>query len=387
MHICVVNLDIEYYAPSNGGAIATVIMESSRELERRGHRISVVTRVDGAPTYDVGDIVKMEVFGRSDLNIVKRLASRVEVKARRWQRPYYRYHFREIVRAIQSLESPPDAIIVHNDVVAPYLLKQVLPGVHIAVWLHNELPASSFSRSSRMLSAPDSVFVVSDHLAIWARRYGYTPGQLTVVRNGVNLCTFHPREGWRERSYPVRVLFLGRINPDKGPHLVIDACSVLRDEGYDLQLTVVGGTWWYGPDEDPYFLSQRERALATGARWMGHVERDRVPSIVRDHDILCLPSLSPEGYPLVIGEAQAAALAIITSDRGGQAEAGGRAALLVRPEDPRTVVEALRSLVRDPTALYDAKTRARAEAERSTWEQVAVTVERRLLSHGPRRSR
>ncbi|MGA2163148.1 MAG: hypothetical protein ABSH36_01610, partial [Solirubrobacteraceae bacterium] len=58
---------------------------------------------------------------------------------------------------------------------------------------------------------------------------------------------------WRVVDAP-RVLFLGRIDPNKGPDIAADAVATLRAEGLQVKLTVAGGLWFYGHGremEDP----------------------------------------------------------------------------------------------------------------------------------------
>lgn len=378
MHICLVNLNIEYYSPRGGGAISTVMMETAKVLLTRGHRVSVVTRVSAEPPYRVGDVVLMQVTEKGDLTLLQRIVSRVHRNVSHWDWPYYDYHIAAVTRALAALDHPPDAIIAHNDLLAPTWLGRVAPRAHRGVWLHNELSHTHQAGRRRVLAATDTVFAVSEHLGQWARTLGFSKEQVVVAPNGVNLDIFFPRPDWQVPSHPVRVLFLGRIEPNKGPDLVVEACARLREEGVPVSLTMAGGVWWYGADDSPYSRALEVRAVQTDAEWLGPVDRDKVPTLVRMHDVLCLPSRSAEGYPLVIAEAKASALAVVTSDRGGQVEAGGDAALLVQPEQPDTVATALRSLIVDEAALLTRKKVSLSEAQDASWKAVADLIVARV---------
>ena len=64
MHICFLNMPIEYYSPICGGAIATCIMEQAKLLIARGHKVSVLTRTEKGETYAVGEVIPIQVKER-----------------------------------------------------------------------------------------------------------------------------------------------------------------------------------------------------------------------------------------------------------------------------------------------------------------------------------
>ena len=57
MHVCLINMPIEYYSPVSGGAISTIMMHTARELLERGHRVSVLTPVNADPVYGIGKVI------------------------------------------------------------------------------------------------------------------------------------------------------------------------------------------------------------------------------------------------------------------------------------------------------------------------------------------
>lgn len=63
----------------------------------------------------------------------------------------------------------------------------------------------------------DRFLPVSSYIKAWTEeRYGLNPERLYVIPNGADTDTFHPRPDFSEPSLPVRMLFLGRLNPEKG---------------------------------------------------------------------------------------------------------------------------------------------------------------------------
>ena len=120
----------------------------------------------------------------------------------------------------------------------------------------------------------------------------------------------------------------------------------------------------------------RESLARAGAVSLGHVTRERIGEVFRQHDVVCVLSRWNEPFGLVALEAMASGCAVVASDRGGLPEACGDGAILVDPDDPAAVRATLRRLVTDPAALAEAKTRAWRRARTASWETVADRFER-----------
>jgi glycosyltransferase involved in cell wall biosynthesis len=106
-----------------------------------------------------------------------------------------------------------------------------------------------------------------------------------------------------------RIVYSGRLAPVKRVDLLIDAFTHLADERPDWDLVLVGD----GPLRTQ--LQQRVPARLTDrVRWVGFMkDQAQVTAIYHNCDLLCLPS-QYEPWALVINEAAAAGLAIVTSD-------------------------------------------------------------------------
>jgi glycosyltransferase involved in cell wall biosynthesis len=123
-------------------------------------------------------------------------------------------------------------------------------------------------------------------------------------------------------------------------------------------------------------LSGHERELrrlaeASGAdvRFQTFVPRAELPALLRTADVFVVPSRWPDPSPLTVGEALATGLPVIASRIGGIPEAIGDAGILVPPDDPGALADALRGLIGDGArraALVQAA-RARAEARDWSW--------------------
>jgi len=385
MHICFVNMSIEYYSPVSGGAISTVIMNTARELLARGQKVTVLTVTNGDEVYDVGDVIPIEAKVRDDLHFLQRRISSLRLRLSGFDWPYFEYYLRSVRAALARLSPPPDVVVVCNDLVSPEYIKEALPETKLIVWLHNEC----WTRHDMAKTARNTdLFVcVSDYIRQWtARQHGIDLSRFAVALNGVDLAVFKPREGYLEVEKDVRVLFIGRIDPNKGPDIAADAVAALRAEGLPVSLTLAGGLWFYGHGNemsDPFFRLLKTKTDAANGESMGHVPRREVPDLIRRHDVVCVLSRSQDPYPLVTMEAMASGCAVIASRRGGLPEACDGAGVLVEPEDFQEVLSALRSLVTDRNLLRREKRKSIERASRAPWSKCADVVENLVLDGAP----
>ncbi len=118
----------------------------------------------------------------------------------------------------------------------------------------------------------------------------------------------------REKTVPLRLVSLGRINPFKGLHLLIEAIEQLDYE--KIELDIYGNS-----DDEVYETGLRKRTKKqTNIHWKGKLPQAAVVSTMQQYDALCLCSTFSEMSPLVIQEAFAAGIPIIASNVYGNAE-------------------------------------------------------------------
>jgi glycosyltransferase involved in cell wall biosynthesis len=229
-------------------------------------------------------------------------------------------------------------------------------------WLHNELPP----HRRRDLAAPHAVVTVSDYIRDRAIAGGVPAARAHPILNGVNLATFTP--SGEPRSGVPRVLCAGRLDPNKGFHVALAALAMARDAGCRFEATLAGARWWYGTtDASPYERGLIESVGRLGGRYAGLVPRDAIGDLFRAHDIAFVLSISPDPCPLVVLEAMASGCAVIASPRGGIPQVAGGAALLVDPDDPAVVADAVVRLLRDRDELHRWQARAVAHAATASW--------------------
>nr|WP_240895218.1 glycosyltransferase family 4 protein [Kineococcus siccus] len=160
----------------------------------------------------------------------------------------------------------------------------------------------------------------------------------------------------------VRVLFVGRLVPEKGPDVLLDAVQRVLARDRRVEVAVVGA----GPLAGDLRRTVDERGLAGVVRLLGAVGQDDLPAWYRWADVFCLPSYA-EGVPVVLMEAMATELPVVTTPVAGIPELveDGVSGHLVAPGDAAAVADALVRLVDDPQtrAALGRRGRARVLAE------------------------
>lgn len=115
-----------------------------------------------------------------------------------------------------------------------------------------------------------------------------------------------PTVARRPSEGKLRLLYVGRINKQKGVFDLPEIDLRLRELGVDAEWTIQGT----GPDEA---LLKREWITPTLIKWTGMQPMDAVLKLYAEHDVLVMPSRS-EGLPVVLLEACAAGVVPIVSD-------------------------------------------------------------------------
>ena len=154
-----------------------------------------------------------------------------------------------------------------------------------------------------------------------------------VVPNAVDeqLFSFAPRDG---REDGVRkIVGVGDIYDVKGWDLLLDAVAELSPRRHDFRIQIVGE----GPLEAAYRRRAEELGVDNVVTFLGFRPKQEVASIVRDADLLVLPSRY-DNSPCVIGEALSAGVPVVGTSVGGVPELVSEAnGFLARPHDPASI--------------------------------------------------
>jgi glycosyltransferase involved in cell wall biosynthesis len=161
---------------------------------------------------------------------------------------------------------------------------------------------------------------------------------------------------------PTTLAVVGRLSPRKAPHTAIEAAAELVERGVDVTLEVAGTPF---PGYEWYETELRElaatRGIADRVEFTGYVTPS---SVAFDRaDIVLAPSIR-EPFGNAVVEAMLAQRPVVAAAAGGHTESirDRQTGVLVPPEDPRAVADAVQALLADPEAATQIARAARESA-------------------------
>jgi glycosyltransferase involved in cell wall biosynthesis len=258
-----------------------------------------------------------------------------------------------VVEGVEALRSLGSSDVVHTHLSAWERVIASRPaslftGIHVHT-IHNE-PIRESSRGRvafrRLYPSGTSLVVLGDEFRVGAERI-YPARRVSVIPNGVDAMAPSPEVDVRPTSRAL--LFVGRLEPQKDPLILIESFRELasKDEGWTL--TVVGT----GSLIDVVM----QAAAGLPVTWLK--KSDEVPDLLRAHSALILTSRW-EGAPLVVLEAMAHGLPVVATDVGAiRSQLGPFGRGLVPADSSSTVIAtAARNLLMDPPSRTDLRRRA-----------------------------
>jgi glycosyltransferase involved in cell wall biosynthesis len=159
---------------------------------------------------------------------------------------------------------------------------------------------------------------VSEAIKARAIAVGIPETKITVSHIGVDTRLFRP--GPKPIADRREILYVGRLVEKKGCEYLLRAFSDIQADFPDYRLMIVGN----GPLEAQ--LKEFARSNGTRATFLGSLSSEQVRERMAEARVFCLPSITAdngdaEGLGIVILEAQACGVPVITSARGGAKEA------------------------------------------------------------------
>jgi glycosyltransferase involved in cell wall biosynthesis len=170
------------------------------------------------------------------------------------------------------------------------------------------------------------------------------PQALTYEASGV-------RQTRIRASLPVKIAFVGRIQIQKGVHLLIDAMKQFPAEQAIADI--------YGmPEETSYYKECIVKSeQVSSINWKGWLKRDDVPATLANYDIICIPSVVSEMSPMVIQEAFASGTPVLASNVHGNAEQiiAGVNGWLFEFNNSTDLAKKINLLVKTPSLIEEAR--------------------------------
>src|SRR5439155_11660999 len=193
---------------------------------------------------------------------------------------------------------------------------------------------------------------------------GWSTKRVAVVPYGAPPVSKQERSG--DRSGPLRILWVGTFSARKGAHYLLAAWRNSFAANRNVTLDI------YGAVTLPESLLEN---IPSNIRFHGSVPRRELDRVYAQSDTLIFPTLC-DGFGLVVTEAFAHGLPVITTTRAGAADLvhHGHNGLIVPPGDARALTDALEWCLTHRSELKAMRRTALATAARWQWRDFRQTL-------------
>lgn len=288
-----------------------------------------------------------------------------------------------VADAVLASHRPVDVVHGHDWMAVPggLALRRVLQ-VPVVMTVHLPQSAPSMLLMENVgLAACDGVIVNSEAVRAELAGRGVRADEISLVPNGVDLARFTPAG---DDPDPARVLFVGRLVPQKGVDVLIRAFGAVLRRRPDARLVIAGD------GQQRLYLERLARFLGVRDRvdFLGWQPPDRLPALYRAATVTAVPSLY-EPFGLVALEAMASGRPVVVARVGGLAEIveDGRGGFTVEPGDDLDLASRLAALLSDTSLARSVGAAARRRAEQYDWAAAAGRTARLYDSLARRRRR
>jgi glycosyltransferase involved in cell wall biosynthesis len=308
---------------------------------------------------------------------------------------WYRHFIGQVIADLVS----QDCDIVHIMNITQFvpIVRARLPKVRIVLHMHCQwLEQLDAAIIERRINAADLVLGVSNFIAAGARRrFPSLAQRCSHVYNGADIALFQRPPGTQPKTK--QLLYVGRLAPEKGVHILLDAFRIVLAQHPDAHLKLIGPEMVVSREalfpncNDPHVLeleplfrpgayaellrvkvaefpSESLLFLNQGVRFVELVPHYHSASI------FAFPSVCEEACPLPPIEAMASSLPVIATRDGPLPELveDGRSGLLVERSSARTLADAILQLLDNPDRREQmAQAAFERASSRFSWDRIA----------------
>lgn len=356
------------YDPWFIGGLGVVATQLSRAVRDLGEDVTVIARGKGPPRLARNHAIRV-------LRIPRRKPFFHEARRR--------FNTEPILFAARRRAVPwPDLIHVHSVGFANLALhmqeSRNIPVVYTCHSLICDEPWSPHQaimkrRQERLLRKADRIVVPSE----WQRQgimalYPQCAERIRVISNGVDL---PGQVNWQhsllvERRAPgTRLLFVGRLIPQKGIEELLQSIAVLRQRGWPVTLDIVGRG---GMQYKARLVELAGRLqVSQHVRWLGFQPAQRMADIYRAHDLVIVPS-QLESFGLVALEAMAWGVPLVSTQSGGLSDfIDSNVAHIIPSVDRYAIADVVENTLLHPDEVVERAKEGRSRSHSYTWNSVA----------------
>ncbi|MES2987625.1 MAG: glycosyltransferase [Pseudomonadota bacterium] len=224
---------------------------------------------------------------------------------------------------------------------------------------------------NRSLRRSEGAVFLTRHAAEVIQRSCGHLRNVALIPHGVGreFSAISDRPEWPADGRSIRCLYVSNAAPYKHQWMVVEAIEILRREGYDVQLELVGG----GSGKAQARLDAQIALSDPAGRFVsqvGAVPQAALPNYLKAADLFIFAS-SCENMPNTLIEAMTAALPIACARRGPMPEVLEDGGVYFDPEKPESIAMAVGSLIDDPALRSRVAKRAKELSSQYSWARCA----------------
>lgn len=277
-----------------------------------------------------------------------------------------------------------DIIHVHNAPKIFEALAQKKCAKKYILHMHNEKNEAVHEQANALVGC-------SEYIKNWYKNKNFPAKKFVALANGIDaeMYPIPSRNSTNQQAlrhlYEIPpnkfiVMYVGRVSPEKGPDLLIQAFNYLDLDKYHL---VMLGEWPKGmstKNTRVKFAEELKPLLGKISHTLiDVVSPEEVPRLYQLGDLMMIPSRFEEPFSMVAIEAMAAGLPVMALRRGGMAEYMTHQvnSLVLDPDSsPSQIAQAIQHALANRASLVDLSINARnLVIEKFTWERVAKSTE------------
>ncbi|MBW4561258.1 MAG: glycosyltransferase family 4 protein [Mojavia pulchra JT2-VF2] len=282
-----------------GGAIPRLWQGLAEEFAARGHEVRILCRsYPGQPQTEV--INGVQYIRRGGLpqstNIILDL-------------------LKDLFYGLLTFPTlPPADILVINDFWLP-IFAALRPKAGKVVINANRFPKGQYWLYARTTFFAAASRAIQEAIA---KEYPAAIHRMGIIPNPIDTRIFSPNTQPKLEPKEKVILYVGRIHPEKGVHLLLDAFSILSQQIYTVKLRIVGPVKEnQGGGGEAYLRTLRSQAEGLNVEFIEPIfDVYKLAQAYREADVFCYPSLAEKGESFGVAplEAMASGLIPVVSD-------------------------------------------------------------------------
>jgi glycosyltransferase involved in cell wall biosynthesis len=313
---------------------------------------------------------RLSVTGDRLLNGLSRLINKLSPKSFYFASRLYGLNY-ALSLALDLRKQQCDVVHIHNFSQFVPIIRALNPKIKIVLHMHCEwLSQLDKKIIAKRLNQVDLIIGCSNYITDKIKdRFPQFANKCQTVFNGVDIDNFIPNKISTEKLDNLNLLFVGRISPEKGLHILLDAFKLVIKEYPQVLLKIVGPNKptptefiatlsdeptvadlaTFTPEKYYSHLQNKlSPQIAKQISFVGSIKHSQLVNLYQQADILINPSLS-ESFGMSLIEAMATGVPVIASKVGGMTGIVevGKTGLLFKSGDAKALAEAIMLLLQN----------------------------------------